>query len=1494
MAVCQLYRSADTIEKVLAGNGKNSKLYPGLKQYLEDSDIQKVINAVPYLQDRLQDGSLVDSSIPEIAAGLWSIVYTPEYQQFLSTLPTAARDSNGEPLLDAFLNHIVRDTKYTKPQLLDSSKVAYLDKYVKGVANALQWELVKQLQLDPENPIVFDEKNHKYYDLEGNEYFGITKAIGGEYQGDSMYGIAGSKVDKILQTIVQNGEYSDIKDLDIDDKLKREIWNNLQVKVDEWTADGSVLLSQVLVSDRESKRASAIDILAITPHGTMKVIDLKTGVRSVYAGNNLSQNYVTPYEVKEGSKFKGQSLSLYDKHGIQVNTYRKFLEKQGYEVDSAVTFHTRTQFDSGVLVDVSFDSLNNEVEHQWGENADRVNTVLPGEVPVPYRREQILENITGFEPLNLSEPTDVQTGELEDIFLEPIGEVINSLDQRLEILEQIRKTRNSDIAYTVSDKTFNELSALMFKLRDIQLDALRSVGKNAQIESRKQTADVYKEYLQFSLRKVEAILRFLEDPKSKQNDRYLDIIANAEDELRFYKNTIPRQSLGPQEYMGMAANLVDKLAEAEDLLKVARHDATFDIIASTYGDKTDVDTIVDMIRDDLSTQDMWAGSADLSRNPVIATMAKTRSAAIGNARQGYTQFNETVAVAGAKFLQARGITKPTADTYSFMTDGNGNYVQRFGQQYKDLRDQAFGLTKDHEGKTMEYIQNPTSDEDLQYNIDLWYKKQEQREFWASESYDTQGFTDGQYHKYNDDFKQAREIHERPVAVKNDQGKLLFWKWVRKEGISDKQWTDYRVKYYDKPKEVYRMQKIGGVPTGRLSENPELMYFPKRQYTEVRDISSTGKDLRDPKWVKLMNPQTAEERANSEFYNTFIAAYNTLLTKLPLEVTHSMKYVAPRIRTEASFSKNLKQGVSNFFSLRVKTNNAKLTPEGLLDEGLPIFYVGDIRNNKKVQTLQNKLDGLKAQYTKNQLSKKEYAEQKSRYSKALAIEKGKIGLEDMETDPVKALTLFSKMAFEYEELSRVENTMLSLLQEIKDTKFAAKDPNGKQGKGEISGEKSNAYKKAVEYMVMNYYQNDPASLSYAGQITGKFMHLTSLSGVAGNVVGQLSNWALARTAANVLTVGGKYFSKKAYLLARKDYNTDYLANRFKNSAKNYYEKRPRSMYEALVVHFNMFVNPNTDAGRVDLLSLLYAGNEGPEFMVQTETGIAYIRDYKVSRKPGTTGPETKKLRDIFTFDPNSGKLTQDTNYEFTDKDRQNVEDTIRSINKLVQGNYAREDRVMLQKYWLGNAVMQFHKHIPTAIKDRFGKHYVHPDLGDIEGRYRTLATFVSKLREFEGTFLSRWNDALVSLRPDQIANLKKDLAEATYIVLLLAAYQVLSMIADGVDDDDENLKKFVNYLKWQDSRLAFDIASFIPILGTSEQWQQIKGPVASLRAIKDYSELLKETALLPAYLWDEGRTFQSGPHRGDSKFVKEWLDVVPALNNINRWENFSTVTQHYIK
>jgi hypothetical protein len=256
----------------------------------------------------------------------------------------------------------------------------------------------------------------------------------------------------------------------------------------------------------------------------------------------------------------------------------------------------------------------------------------------------------------------------------------------------------------------------------------------------------------------------------------------------------------------------------------------------------------------------------------------------------------------------------------------------------------------------------------------------------------------------------------------------------------------------------------------------------------------------------------------------------------------------------------------------------------------------------------------------------------------------------------------------------------------------------------------------------------------------------------------------------------------------------------------------------------------DSGKVEAFGWAYMLQEGGEYNVQSKSGMAILMSKQLNNK--NTG-ETLSIYDAFDFNPNTGELSLKDGFELSDEERYNITNYILEVNKQIHGNYAYEDRMVMQEKWVGQLAAQFHKWIYPAYKTRFKKRYFDENLGDVEGRYVSVANLIAYMREAEGNFFHRLKTGWKNLDEVQIKNMYKNLAELAFFAASFAMYGVFKGLASQVDDDDENLKRWLNFLTFQQSRQMAELSTMMPVVGLEEQWQIAKSPIAILTTLKDF-------------------------------------------------------------
>lgn len=910
----------------------------------------------------------------------------------------------------------------------------------------------------------------------------------------------------------------------------------------------------------------------------------------------------------------------------------------------------------------------------------------------------------------------------------------------------------------------------------------------------------------------------------------------------------------------------------------------------------------------------------------------------------------------------------------------GRYVQRLGRQYykkqQELRDKLY----DENGNALEYRDvseaATAKKEDLEFNIKLAKAKSEYAAFWAAERVGLDDkLMDGDFHKYTDEFKAERAKYQYYVPV---NGKPV---WRRKAGVSDRAYQVYLAKYFNEVEYTYAKKDQNGNFTGAIVRE-SVFHAAKPQYRVANDYNlRTGERMISDKYEKIMNPSDALGQTQKEFYLAYQEIYeNQLLSKLPMGYRSQMLGNVPVVKGKLFQDIKAKpnivgklwskatRSVKNLVSETAEQRGIVLDEEGNLIDQLPIFYTGRARTDEELAAINAEIDALEDSRKKGLITRDAYDNQMPILRGRLATIQARPSKGEINKDMGTALMRFSSMAEHYEVMSTVEDTFKAFIKVLEQRSYQPADPGvtlGKWAKGKFipkgkkGGAESNVVKRAKKWMSMVYYDNDRITKGFLEKVTDGIMEYSSLSYVAFNPFGNFNNYALGRINNTIEALGQRFFSGSAYARAEFEFNKRALPDlvvRLGAVAKKPFNKsdydpeEASSKYEALVDLFRMMDSksdiresqfgpePISKSWFRKAADFGYVLQDMAEYNVQTKIGMAILIDTMIMNK--ATGDiismydafefdsETKqaKLKDgydtIVTLDrknvDDEGKLKVIKEVPYTNDFRYQLRNKIREVNKQIHGNYAKDDRMVIQSYAVGRLAAQFHKWVAPAIKARFRREYFDENLGWMEGRYRAfwkflafsskkLATLQFQYGKHTEQFLEEYGYTGDGSQRDQRARDKlfgayRTLGEIGIIMVTIALNGILAAMFADDDDDTEFEKRMENFMRYQADRTYKELILFTP-LGAQQIYQMFKSPIASTRTLGEFGEALSLSVMTPlAYLvegkedfyLDSDYVYQRGTRKGEIKLYKNWADVVPVLYSIKKYNEFLNLTNFYIK
>ena len=252
-------------------------------------------------------------------------------------------------------------------------------------------------------------------------------------------------------------------------------------------------------------------------------------------------------------------------------------------------------------------------------------------------------------------------------------------------------------------------------------------------------------------------------------------------------------------------------------------------------------------------------------------------------------------------------------------------------------------------------------------------------------------------------------------------------------------------------------------------------------------------------------------------------------------------------------------------------------------------------------------------------------------------------------------------------------------------------------------------KVIEFIDdMMYGENDYLAFGL-GNITSKQIE-KSISGYAAytslafNIIGMLSNITNGKVSTYLEAIQGKYFTLKEFGDAELEYYKN-APEHFKDFMSN--DLKDKSKIGQLLVILDAIQGEYLDDFQSVLQkkkwsdapkTALFFTQNGAEHYIQTVNMIAMLKaeglwdsiEYKEGEVLQFTQKEWEKLREF------QGKL--------------------HSVNKRLNGAYAKVDKARLQRRWFGRLILTFRKYIWQMYKARFGGERLDVESGDVTRGY----------------------------------------------------------------------------------------------------------------------------------------------------------------------------------
>ena len=1420
-------------------------------------------------------------------------------------------------------------------QLSDDQKE--LVKHYNKEANPLQKQLMKEMFINPTDKLTLEPKEHIYEDNDiqnPTKYTSVTTAIGGKWteEQEKEYKINadwGTDIDAIMQGVILNKPISEIDTPNLPDSVKQKAFTLLAKIVGKLTADGSIIIPQAIIGNKQEgipgarPIAGSIDILTISPTGQVRIVDLKSSWSSVD-----SEGYRNTAYDRGAGAWIDTKLTKNQSQGLQVQCYRKLMELEGFPDIETSTWHMLLTVKDGKVVDVKDEG---EVKHLPTEYKDLVDKMIPATTK-RNRLNELLEEHGIGNPTHSQEFKDDMDKEEQIVPKEKVYDIYKAATSWREYVDRIKDVAGFKAGNQSTEKIIALLAAMQSEIEESAAKATRT-GKGT--ENIYSTA--YTEFLKYANAELNAINNYIGNKNYMKSPDYIRIVRYAKDYLNTFRGVMGTEKFANSKQKAMLYELQTNLKATDDALLEAYKQSVINNILTRHTTNQAVkDNAIDFVTRSMDIDDVSFFVGDIANSgvSVIENADKAIKHASEQVRENTEAIQEKVRTLGNALIAANGGKKDSSiyDIF-FQKDAKGRrtgrIVSQLGMNYWNLRNKVEAPLYNVDGSPRTYIENPTTDEEKRKNIELWYLKQARKDFVQSEkngyTVDENGLKEpyseqGDYHRLTDEF-----IAERAKYMKQNS----FGRWVPKE--NNNAFLQFQKKYYVFTEYNKMIMDKKGNPTGITEKVWD--HFPMPQYVVARDIAEDGTDMRDATYKMLTGnePKSALQQAQSDFYKGYRDILQEQVEKLPPSaMTWFKRGYIPTLRS--NFMTMISQGkvgvleavgaeMRDFFSISAYTNQNALTETGTNGQTIPIMFMGAIQDQERLNKIESQLGELAMNKSKMPLAEfnKKYAE----LSELKKKESARVTGEQIAPDLTEGLMAFAKMSENYHIMSGIEDQLLAVKQVLSEMEF---ERNGKK----VKGVESNAYKRFAEYMEMCFYYDNQHNKDLPDILAKRLKNITSIMAIPFKIFGGVNNAIIATINNNLDSYGGDFYDTRAIRRMSGVYISEFMPGYLSTwtdhtlNKNKYAEKKAGSKFEALSHKFNMVEHYQESQGKVNILGqtitkLAYGLQEGGEFMVQSKIGNAILDSVQMGevKIDMTTGEmkltgKTLSVYDAHTFDGNTGHSHVSektdgnikTTYMYLNKDGSIADDQkkeqyalhnrIRETNKRIHGNYRPIDKTYIEKYWVGQFAMQFHKWVVPYFMARFRKGKFDENLGGgmhIEGRWRSIVALRKAIKD-TASLTAAWEN----LTDHQKNNLKKDLGDLVYLGTLISIGVIVKALAAGIPDDDPYLKKFANWLQYESDRAFQEVAIAVPVVGLIESYNLVKNPFAATSALQNLSEVIKTTAAIPYYMATDQMDkayIEKGVHKGELHMWKELKDVIPILNNINQFEMLDTKKNFYI-
>lgn len=1026
------------------------------------------------------------------------------------------------------------------------------------------------------NLVVLNKNNNTFYDLNTNEkYLSASDAIGHGETNNSV--IAG-----MLDNIAAREDYTGDQ-VDLFEQIRDDVSTVLE--------RDDVLLTNVVFSDPQSKIATIADLVIVDKFGKLRIG--KINIQSV----DRNTNVILPESSLLLSNFQvSGTLSAEVLDMLEVNLIRRIAENMGYTIQ-------RNEFDTfsiNILDGYGLLSSEGLVPRGPGQNLYLVDTLIPTnlyDLSGQQLENQIEQGGLDGQIYDARKDTlaDSEISKIEVDINQPrphtLGAIQNYQTKVTSVLDMMTRLKNSVNKDFKLSGTFESIANTQSIINFAMVDTLNS----------KDVSVAYTQLLQDVVRQMNNYQDYITDPANLKNREFADYLINFENfiatfeplyELDSYEELNATQMYLVNNIKGIETKLLGPLSTRKNgrsgLINRALFDFAGEIIIENQGlgfdegegtilqshsgvsfTRADMEDLLSVVPD-IGSDETFLRDVATSRDVILQTLDRVSK------RQTLLYFDKRAA-RRKRIIQPLEVLRKLLPSvklnrlYDFMLnfDKDGKlkenaYVKKIGNKYHDLKQELYLKTTDDNGVPMTYApvynmiaasETEQGRKDIAYNKKLAQVKSTYSNFTRAEKVVKGVPMDGDFHRYNTEFKEQR--------AKNEVYNSKSFSWNQRSNVPNSQYQKYRAKYYETTYYT-KAFRVKGEPTGQVKEDVRFD-FVKSDYVEIREIADGGIDMRSSKYTEIMEPKVndAVAQARRAVYDMFVEEFeagdNALLNLLPRDVRNQMLGKIPLVVD--NLATNLKSdpakglfvrlwskaqsSIKNLTTSTVQQKTVIVNQQGRMVDSFPIMYTGSARAEEILTNLDNQVTQLNEEFKQGKLKLNDYRRERAILEGKISEQKNRPTLGEVSTDLGTSLLLFTDMAEKFESLSEIEGTINALIKVIERREYTAPDQSLFKGvvdkgvfklKGKLgmSGNQANVVARAHKWANMVFYNNDEISKGFMDKFANAAITWSSQSYVAWNIFGNINNLLIGEVNNAIEGVSNRFMTRKASKRSNYEY------------------------------------------------------------------------------------------------------------------------------------------------------------------------------------------------------------------------------------------------------------------------------------------------------------------------------------------------------------------------